>query len=293
VGNRNDGAGVFLQVVLEPGHALGVEVVGGLVQQKEIGTLKQDLAQGHAATLATGQLGHVGVARRQAQGVHRDFECAVEIPTFGCLDGVLKLGLLFQKLFHLFGRDVLAQAQVHLVEALEQLLGRRHRLFHVAEHVLRRIELGLLRQVADADAVGRPRLAEEVLVDAGHDAQKRRLAGAVATDDADLGAREKRKVNALQDLLVRRVNATEILHREDILVSHGRRSLPDDWASSRSRCGGPNIGCPLGFLASTSVALATTGYAFEGRRPRCMELGYRAQPINDSCPQVPRFGFRQ
>ncbi len=150
VGDGHDGAGVFLQVMLEPCHALGVEVVGGLVEQEQVGALEQDLAQGHAPAFATRQLGHVRVARRQAQGIHGDFQGAVEVPALGCLDGVLELGLLFQELVHFLGRDVLAEAQVHLVEARQQLLGSGHRLFHVAEHVLAGIELRLLRQVADA-----------------------------------------------------------------------------------------------------------------------------------------------
>ena len=70
------------------------------------------------------------------------------------------------------------------------------------------------------DAVGWPRLAEEVLVLAGHDAQERGLARAVAADDADLGARKERQVDALQDLLVRRMNPPQVLHGEDVLMSH-------------------------------------------------------------------------
>jgi hypothetical protein len=42
-------------------------------------------------------------------------------------------------------------------------------LLDVAAHVLGRIQLRLLRQVADVDARLRPGLAEDVRVDAGHD----------------------------------------------------------------------------------------------------------------------------
>ena len=67
----------------------------------------------------------------------------------------------------------------------------RHALLDVAAHVFRGVEPRLLRQVADPHAVGGPRLAEELLVDAGHDAQQRALARAVAAEDADLGARDR------------------------------------------------------------------------------------------------------
>ena len=74
------------------------------------------------------------------------------------------------------------------LNSLEQRALRLHRELDVAAHVLRRIELRLLRQVADARALRRPRFALKVLVDAGHDAQQRRLARAVGAEDADLGA---------------------------------------------------------------------------------------------------------
>ena len=61
VGDGDDGAGVLLQVLLQPLHALGVEVVGGLVEQQQVGLLQQQLAQRDAAALATGEHGDVGV----------------------------------------------------------------------------------------------------------------------------------------------------------------------------------------------------------------------------------------
>ena len=52
VGHGDDRAGVLLQVPLQPGHRLGVEVVGGLVQQQQIGRGEQEPAQGHPPALA-------------------------------------------------------------------------------------------------------------------------------------------------------------------------------------------------------------------------------------------------
>jgi len=53
-------------VLLEPEHALGVEVVGGFVEQEQVGLLEQEPAEGDAATLAPGELGDVGVRGRAA-----------------------------------------------------------------------------------------------------------------------------------------------------------------------------------------------------------------------------------
>ena len=52
VGHRDDGAVVLLQVPLEPRDRLGVEVVGRLVEQQQIGLAEQQAAQRDAAPLA-------------------------------------------------------------------------------------------------------------------------------------------------------------------------------------------------------------------------------------------------
>src|SRR6478735_3759705 len=80
VGDGDDGAGVLLEVLLEPEHALGVEVVGGLVEEQQVGRLEEELAEGDAALLTTGQDGDVRVRRRAAERVHRLLELRVEVP---------------------------------------------------------------------------------------------------------------------------------------------------------------------------------------------------------------------
>jgi hypothetical protein len=54
VGDGDDGALVIREVVLQPGHALGVQVVGGFVQQQDVRRLQQQAAQGHTTALTTG-----------------------------------------------------------------------------------------------------------------------------------------------------------------------------------------------------------------------------------------------
>ena len=49
VGDGHHGARVFLQEALEPAHTLGVEMVGGLVQQQHVGIGEQKAAQCHAS----------------------------------------------------------------------------------------------------------------------------------------------------------------------------------------------------------------------------------------------------
>src|SRR5664280_374317 len=91
----------------------------------------------------------------------------------------------------------------------------------VLEDGLLRVELRVLREIPDACPLGRERLAGELLVEPRHDAEHGRLAGAVEPEDADLGAREARKINAPEDLALRRDHLPEVLHREDVLLGHG------------------------------------------------------------------------
>ena len=45
VGHRDDRAGVHLQRPFQPGHGLGVEMVGGLVQEEQVGFGKEQAAE--------------------------------------------------------------------------------------------------------------------------------------------------------------------------------------------------------------------------------------------------------
>ena len=74
VGDGDDGALVLVQELLQPQNRLSVEVVGGLVEQQQVGGFKQQLAQCHTATLATRAHGDRGVHVGALQRVHGLFE---------------------------------------------------------------------------------------------------------------------------------------------------------------------------------------------------------------------------
>src|SRR5262249_14584622 len=89
---------------------------------------------------------------------------------------------------------------------------------------------GLLQQQSAGGALGRNRLAGDVVVEARHDAEQRALTGAVVTEHADLRSGVEGEPDALQDLLPLRRDLPEILHGEDEL---GHERLP----STRRRVG--------------------------------------------------------
>jgi hypothetical protein len=220
VGDGHDRARVVAQEPLEPRHRLGIEMVGRLVEQQQVGAGQQEPAQRHPAALAAGQRVDVGLAGRQAQGVHGDVDGALQVPGAGRLDLGLEVGLPGAELLVVgvgvgpAGHDlvVLGEQGGHLADAVHDVAG----------HVLGRIQRRLLLEHADGEAGGQPGLAGVAVVDARHDPQQRRLAGAVGAEHADLGAGVERQRDVAQHLAIGRMEAAHLPHGEDELgAAHG------------------------------------------------------------------------
>ncbi len=197
VGDGDDRALVLGQVLLEPRHRLGVEVVGGLVEQQQVGRAQEQAAERDPPALATGKARDVGVRRRQAQRVHRVFELGVEVPRVGRVD----LGL---EVAELLG-DLLRVVSGELVEAVEQRLGLGDAVLDVAADILGLVEVGLLLEHPDTRPRRERGLATVLLVHPRHDPQERRLAGAVVAEHADLRPRVEGQRDVVQHRLLRRV----------------------------------------------------------------------------------------
>ena len=61
MGNGNHGPRVFDQEAFQPGNTLGIEVVGGFIQQQHVRVGEQQLAKCHAAAFPAGKLADVSV----------------------------------------------------------------------------------------------------------------------------------------------------------------------------------------------------------------------------------------
>ena len=227
VGDHDHGAGIVAQMMLEPGHAFRVEMVGRLVEQQDVGLGEQQLAQRHAALLAAGQRLDRGIARRAAERVHGLLHLRVEVPQPLGVDLVLERR-------HLVG-GLVGIVDGELVVAVELRLLLGHAFHDVAGHVLGLVEARLLRQIADADAVGGPGLAHELGLLARHDAEQRRLAGAVQAHHADLGAGQEGERDVLQHLLAARIGLGQLVHDIDVLGA-GHRALSSERRFERRMC---------------------------------------------------------
>ena len=228
MGDGQHGAGVGLEVALQPVHRLGVQVVGRLVEQQQVGLLQQQLAQRDPAPLAAGEHVDHGVRRRAAQRVHRLLELGVDVPGVA----VVELGL---HVAHLRHQRVevgvrLGHGHAQLVHPGLQPLDVGDGLLDVLQHRLALGQRRLLQQDADARVLGQHGVAVVGLVQAGHQLEQRGLAGAVGADDADLGAREERQGDVVEhDLVAQRL--ADVVHGVDEL-RHGTFST----SSLRDRC---------------------------------------------------------
>ena len=140
VRHRDHRPGVLGEEALEPRDRLGVEVVGRLVEQQQVGTLEEQPAERHAAALAPRERLDRGLGRRASERVHRDLERAVQLPQVPGIDRILEFRLLVEELLHGVIVHRLGELPAHLVEAVEQRLLLRHPLLDHLDHGLGRVE---------------------------------------------------------------------------------------------------------------------------------------------------------
>ena len=158
MGDRDDRAGIILQMMFEPGHRFGVEMVGRLVEQQNVGLLQQQAAQGHTAALAAGENFHRRLRRRAAQRIHRHLQPRVQIPGVEMIELLLHLALAFEQLVHVVVGHFLGELGVDLFKFFEQVDGLLHRFFDHLAHRARVVDQRLLLQISRRYSPARARL---------------------------------------------------------------------------------------------------------------------------------------
>ena len=118
MGHGNHRTLVLLQVLFQPVNRLGVEVVGGLVEQQYVGLLQQQAAKSHAAALTARQVRHRLVGIGTPQGVHRALQHAVQLPAVALVDLLVQLALTLDQPGHRVVVHRLAQLLVDLLVLL-------------------------------------------------------------------------------------------------------------------------------------------------------------------------------
>ena len=211
---------IFRDIVLKPQRAFEVEIVGRLVEQQQVGLRKEHGGQRHAHAPAAGEgrgrallrrvvEAEAGKDRRRA-GLRR-MRVDVGKPHVDLGDAMRVGGRLF------LGHQCCA-LDVGLEHDLDQrLLGARRFLRHLAD----------ARVLRQADRAG---LRREV---AGDGPEQRRLAGAVAADEACLRARRQRQRGVVEE------QASGDAERKVVDDQHGRA-----FALPSARTARPERYCP-------------------------------------------------
>ena len=264
-------------------------MVGGLVEQQQVGLLQQQLAQRHPATLSTGQVVDEHLGRRAAQRVHGLVEPAVEVPRVGVVEVGLQVAHFGEQLV-VVGVGV-GQLLTDRVEPVELALDLADGLLDVLEHRLALAQRRLLLEHPDRCPGVDRRVTVRRVLEAGHDLEQGGLARAVGPDDTDLGAVQERERDVVEDDLVT-VGLAHVAQREDVF-SHDHASLrwvgrglksaggaadgpPGAHATRVERCWPKLSSCgrspPLSWISSLTACSSSSASGRSGRLARTKTL---------------------
>ncbi len=171
VRHGDDRALVLLQVLLQPLHGFGIEVIGRLVEQQNVRLLDHEAAEGHAALFTAGEHADLLIGGGTAQRIHGDFEFALQFPAVGRFDLFLQLRLLVDEFFHLIGAGL-----AHAVADRFILMQQRYQLFlPFFDDLFDRlvgIELRLLFEQSDAVAFRASDLTDIIGIGSGNNLEQ-------------------------------------------------------------------------------------------------------------------------
>jgi hypothetical protein len=189
VGDGDDGALVLVQELFEPQDRLGIQVVGRLVEQQQVGRFEQQFAQRHATALAARALDDRGIRVGALQRVHRLLKLRVEIPAVGRVDLGLQCAHFLHQRIEVGVR--VAHLLADLVEARDLVVDAAEGRLDVLADGFRVIQRRLLLQDADRISGRDVGFAVRHGFEPGHDLEQRRLAHAVGPDYANFGPGQK------------------------------------------------------------------------------------------------------
>ncbi len=172
VRDDEEGTVEFVEKFRDPLDGFRVQMVRRLVENQQVGVRDHGAAHGHAPFLAAGKRLNAPVAGGTIQVRHRRLNAPVQRPAFQRGDAMLQFLVAFRVVRQRFKfRDQIE----HVLRAVAD----------VFEHILRRIEHEILRQVADDQFAPPGDIAAVGRLQPGEDAKERRLAAAVAPDQPD------------------------------------------------------------------------------------------------------------
>ena len=182
MGDQHQGSRKALQVALQPLHPIGIEVVGGFIQQQQVRGGHQGCRQGHPAPVAAGEFADAAVQIVDAEPFQHLPTLLLQAPGVAGLHRLMQAIELGQQLV-IFrgGRQGLAE----LLMALQQ----HHPFAATGEHLLKDRELWIQRRfLIQEHHAGFRGAAPFPLIEgfpSGQHPQQGAFAGAVGADQAE------------------------------------------------------------------------------------------------------------
>ena len=160
VGDQHQGAAEALQIALQPLDAVGVEVVGGLIQQQHVGLGHQGGGQGQALAVAAGEFPHLALGVADAEPIEHLADLLLQVPGLALVHAGIEAAQFRQQ-----GR-VVAALGMGMAQGIAQgrVAAQQLHLFaafgeHLFEHRALRIHLRFLAHQHDAGLAKHPPLA--------------------------------------------------------------------------------------------------------------------------------------
>ena len=204
VRHQDKSVGITFKVLFQPVARLEIEVVGGLIEQQQIGLDQQELGQRDAHLPAARKLLRRTrlILARESQAVEHGARSRRERIAVAPLELGLQAVVALGDALVFFARGVevrhLMRERFHLLFHVEQVPKHRKALF---EHAAAGQRKAVLRKVSSGDTLGGGERSIVKRLEAGQNLQQRRLAGAVSAHQADTVARRQEPVEALEQHL--------------------------------------------------------------------------------------------
>ena len=267
MGDEEERAGELLvEVALEPLDGGDVEMVGRLVEDRQVGLLREDPGQGDAAALAAAELVDDRVGVGHAEAIEQRLGLVDALPAAEALDLVAGVGLLREQ--PVLRRALAAVERGGGGEVATAGLGPGA---ESVEHDLARAHAGgearLLLEVGDVGPAAMDDLALVGGVEAGEDPHEGALSGAVHADEADVFTSVDGDADVLED-------AADPEAAVDVLGGDDRQGA--GWYARTSvRCA--RAGPPLGGAGGGRTDRMDRAQAGGGGRKTALRAAWRAR----------------
>ena len=192
--DHHDGGALLDQVALQPLDRLHIQVVGGLIEQQQVGILQQDLAQGDAHLPAARVVGHqlLGPLGCEADCGQQLVDAGIELIAVQGFEALMQPAQLVDQLLQVIriaGGLLAGHLMLHRMLAVEHHRRLAEGLEQLLTHGALGIDVEFLLHVGDARRALLHHLTAAGLLQAGDDPQLGGFAGAVDAHQPDAIAR--------------------------------------------------------------------------------------------------------